>query len=55
MCPIYGLFFWYLSFFACTRERKQVELTGAEIFVRSLEEQGIKHVFGYPGGAVVPI
>jgi len=32
-----------------------VELTGAEIFVRSLEEQGIKHVFGYPGGAVLPI
>jgi len=32
-----------------------VELTGAEIFVRSLEEQGVKHVFGYPGGAVLPI
>ncbi len=32
-----------------------MELTGAEIFVRSLEEQGIKHVFGYPGGAVLPI
>ena len=32
-----------------------MELTGAEIFVRSLEEQGVKHVFGYPGGAVLPI
>jgi len=32
-----------------------VELTGAEIFVRSLVEQGIDHVFGYPGGAVLPI
>jgi len=32
-----------------------VELTGAEIFVRSLVEQGIERVFGYPGGAVLPI
>ncbi len=32
-----------------------MELTGSEIFVRSLEEQGVKHVFGYPGGAVLPI
>jgi len=32
-----------------------VELTGAEIFVRSLVEQGVKYVFGYPGGAVLPI
>jgi len=32
-----------------------VELTGAEIFVRCLEKQGVKHVFGYPGGAVLPI
>ncbi len=32
-----------------------MELTGAEIFVRSLVEQGIDHVFGYPGGAVLPI
>lgn len=41
--------------FAVTRETKQVELTGAEIFVRSLVEQGIDYVFGYPGGAVLPI
>ncbi len=32
-----------------------MELTGAEIFVRSLVEQGVKYVFGYPGGAVLPI
>ncbi len=32
-----------------------MELTGAEIFVRCLEKQGVKHVFGYPGGAVLPI
>lgn len=36
--------------------RKQtVELTGSEIFVRCLKAQGIDTVFGYPGGAVLPI
>jgi len=32
-----------------------VELTGAEILVRSLKEEGVKHLFGYPGGAVLHI
>ena len=32
-----------------------MELTGAEIVVRCLKEEGIKHVFGYPGGAVLNI
>ena len=32
-----------------------MELTGAEIFVRCLAEQGIDYVFGYPGGAILPI
>jgi len=31
------------------------QMNGAEIAVRALEEQGIRHVFGYPGGAVLPI
>ncbi|HGG59274.1 MAG TPA: biosynthetic-type acetolactate synthase large subunit [Gammaproteobacteria bacterium] len=30
-----------------------MELTGAEIFVRCLEEEGVDRVFGYPGGAVL--
>ena len=30
-----------------------MEITGAEIVVRCLEEEGVKHVFGYPGGAVL--
>ena len=30
-------------------------LRGAEIFVRALKDEGIKHVFGYPGGAVLHI
>jgi len=32
-----------------------MELTGAEIVVRALAEEGVEHVFGYPGGAVLYI
>nr|ART38164.1 F232 [uncultured bacterium] len=32
-----------------------MELTGAEIIVRFLRDQGVRHVFGYPGGAVLHI
>ena len=32
-----------------------MELTGAEIFVQSLEDEGVEYVFGYPGGAVLNI
>lgn len=32
-----------------------MELTGAEIFVRSLRDEGVEYVFGYPGGAVLHI
>jgi len=31
------------------------ELTGAEIFVRCLKDEGVEHVFGYPGGAALHI
>jgi acetolactate synthase-1/2/3 large subunit len=31
------------------------EMTGAEMVIRALHDQGVKHVFGYPGGAVLPI
>ncbi|HDZ89063.1 MAG: biosynthetic-type acetolactate synthase large subunit [Deltaproteobacteria bacterium] len=30
-------------------------LTGAEILLRSLEEEGVDTIFGYPGGAVIDI
>ncbi len=30
-------------------------MTGAEMVVRALRDQGVDHVFGYPGGAVLPI
>ena len=32
-----------------------MELTGAEIFVRCLEDEGVDLIFGYPGGAVLHI
>jgi acetolactate synthase-1/2/3 large subunit len=36
-------------------EKTAVELTGAEIFVRCLKEEGVELLFGYPGGAVLHI
>jgi acetolactate synthase-1/2/3 large subunit len=32
-----------------------IELSGAEMVVRALKDQGVTHIFGYPGGAVLPI
>jgi len=32
-----------------------VELSGAEIVVQFLKDEGVEHVFGYPGGAVLHI
>ncbi|MCL5668905.1 MAG: thiamine pyrophosphate-binding protein, partial [Gammaproteobacteria bacterium] len=32
-----------------------MELTGAEILVRALKDEGVEYVFGYPGGAVLHI
>ncbi|WMT85788.1 acetolactate synthase 3 large subunit [Pelagibacterium sp. 26DY04] len=31
------------------------QMTGAEMVVRALMDQGVEHIFGYPGGAVLPI
>jgi acetolactate synthase-1/2/3 large subunit len=31
------------------------QMTGAEMVIRALADQGVEHVFGYPGGAVLPI
>jgi acetolactate synthase-1/2/3 large subunit len=31
------------------------EMTGAEMIVQALKDNGVKHIFGYPGGAVLPI
>ena len=32
-----------------------MQLTGAEIVIRCLQEEGVEYVFGYPGGAVLNI
>ncbi len=31
------------------------QMTGAEMVIRALDEQGVEHIFGYPGGAALPI
>ena len=31
------------------------QMTGAAMIVRALKDHGIKHIFGYPGGSVLPI
>ena len=32
-----------------------LEMTGSDILVRSLADEGVEHVFGYPGGSVLYI
>ena len=32
-----------------------MKITGAEIFIESLKREGVKHIFGYPGGVVLGI
>ena len=31
------------------------ELSGAEMVVKAMEDHGVDTLFGYPGGAVLPI
>ena len=31
------------------------QMTGAAMIVRALADHGVQHIFGYPGGAVLPI
>jgi len=35
--------------------KESKEMTGAEMVVEALIDQGVKYIFGYPGGAVLPI
>ncbi len=35
--------------------KKSIRITAAEAVMRSLEELGVKYIFGYPGGAVLPL
>ena len=34
---------------------ESIEMTGARVIVQALIDQGVEVVFGYPGGAVLPI
>ncbi len=38
-----------------TSAKKPATMTGAEIVLQALVDQGVEHIFGYPGGAVLPI
>ncbi|MGB3114416.1 MAG: biosynthetic-type acetolactate synthase large subunit, partial [Candidatus Omnitrophota bacterium] len=31
------------------------KITGSEILIKSLLEEGVTHIFGYPGGSVIPL
>src|SRR5258706_2266127 len=35
-------------------EKKSATMTGASILWECLEREGVEHVFGYPGGAILP-
>lgn len=36
------------------RETEKMKLTGAQILVKCLEKEGVEHVFGLPGGVILP-
>src|ERR1700749_4216160 len=36
-------------------EQVMTEMTGSEMVIQALADQGVEHLFGYPGGAVLPI
>ncbi|MCL5980828.1 MAG: biosynthetic-type acetolactate synthase large subunit [Gammaproteobacteria bacterium] len=38
-----------------TAQHQEEELTGAEIVVRALRDEGVEYLYGYPGGAVLYI
>ena len=49
-----------LKFFGYNRKtfnlpKLAMELNGAEILVDCLQKEGVDHIFGYPGGAVLHI
>jgi len=32
-----------------------MRVSGAELFVKALREEGVRHLFGFPGGVVIPV
>ena len=49
--PVTGIFTGSLHFSEIGKV--YMELSGAEITIRCLQEEGVEHVFGYPGGSVL--
>ena len=47
--------FRYLKIQADKVSKSKETLRGCEIFVRALRDEGVRHIFGYPGGAVLHI
>ncbi len=37
------------------KEESKLKITGSEIFVRSLKEEKVKHIFGFPGATILGI
>ena len=37
------------------RTDRYIGLTGAQIFHQMMKEHGVRHMFGYPGGAILPV
>ena len=35
--------------------KNNLEMNGAEAVIKALEENGVEIIFGYPGGAVLPL
>src|SRR5208283_1524348 len=51
-----GMLFYKLTFYRSSRLRSQkMKMTGAEIIIESLKREGVKHIFGYPGGVILNI
>jgi acetolactate synthase-1/2/3 large subunit len=44
-----------MSAATASKETATATMTGAEMVVKALQDQGVEHIFGYPGGAVLPI
>src|SRR5512135_2944698 len=41
--------------FGPERRSEAMKLSGAEIFIECLKKEGVKHIFGYPGGVILNI
>ena len=44
-----------VSRFVDKTEDSKLELSGGEILIQALKEEGVEYLFGYPGGAVLHI